>query len=1615
MSFLHGVLESVKDDDNVTTYDKYIDNKDHQLQKLLDSLQSSIGQGRSVFGERVEEVNGRTLSVINALGELITDKIDSYATNVLSGHPSKELQQQLREWTSVLGSINDHIKSNIITNVSKLDPALSDKITREIEPVRKVVAQLRGVATDPHFTGHPEFVDTTLEKQRINVETKIVNESRELKRKLRTQLENILSKIDSLRTIRTNHFVYLKKAVKAAKADAEKLVERFNEDYKIQIIQRIIRLKDGMTEIYRGESGKCPLENDVEAINTKLGDINSKLGKYVSKLSDSMHKTGVVVDSVKTLVNKITGFANDHQGSWKANMKELSDDIKQKADDLSNDFSKAKNHVKQFVDEAQLKVKELDEKVMKDLEGLKENIHNNVHSYFQTQLSAVIEGIKAAAIGGTKGVDKLLNDMKKYSAVKGLLTAAKKDTSFANALEYALKSLKTNLNNQLPSNGKQNKLINALSDDINGRVDGAFPSQGYVGDSLDLFQKMKDFSAAKNNIANAISDVNKHGLETFDGNLGTSYVSPLKTLSTNITKNVDDLSKTVWQTTQHINAYLKDLKDVKIGERIAAIRQNIDILQSATLSSVIGDDITTVLAKIEKLEDLPEAVEDAKSMALQKMDHLDDAIKQIKNNIEIVDTLVTDADAALVRAIDDTQQALIEVNETARQAVSQLQENIINKVSEAFTFVRSAVRSLFSTSHAADLQALRALVDQQLREVQKIVDADAVTGVKGMLNKMNELFKGKYLNPDELKKPVEPRMFNTVSLEFKEIADCLLQYVESQVKTPNEDPKQAATPNTESNKVNDIQGKLDKLLDYLKRITFDELKRPYNFDHNSDELLENLKTSVTNLTSSNFHGFHNPLLLDALKSGMDKFTAELSRAYVNRYSGCKPVTEWERDEKDPQTQELKKVLSTEGRNCAKVCLTILETMNHDLDILKKYCVDKWYSKQIYAASSLGSFLHKCGYGVASLDSRQDNELDKNVSGGKITTLLIRDHNHVYNKQEDTKNALQIIFKDHLRNYYEVCHIATSFAKKTPCNVYEMLCWLTALPHHPVYIDLLSDGFDDLFDKVEKTDAAESDADGPSFTSLEDLSLKAYPRNITHSDLHDAITHITYMAPTLLTTVLGTGDAETTYAVEFHSNILNLTYPSRAVDCLHTFLDILRRLLPVLKFVYGQCGVAAKEYGWANCLYGKDISTTKSQCTNHSKCKANDQPSSQPTCQANTKPICQPTSPLMSYLTDSLPGHLPHQVTSVGCTSKCSTCPGSKPGMPCLTPLGFRGFSGSTKSGRDLCDILNKFLDYTELRSPLCMVPIPPKTLPEHFDFALSLVKGWHHSKMSTTSSIKQHVVSSIKRLSIDLYNEPSKLTDALRDAYRSRHYQYDDKSHRPLYADVSSLAMTPACNDPVGKPLCAPYLSSICSDTYYYLAQKHSNLYLNWAIYLPWTFWNLLNNLYNAFCGITCADWGCRGCLRGDKCRSGKHGVVEDEKQDAICQCHSVVECKGVSSTFYQYGFSFGEASTLNGETPKKCSDFCSQLRNVLHSEYFQKLFEECDNFLKAIRWPFMLTLLALWSLSLLYLLHIAVVRLDVLRIRSHLRSPASHRIAAQSLLAVAKVGKIANVKYFSP
>ncbi|GBE63152.1 hypothetical protein, conserved [Babesia ovata] len=1551
MAFLHGVLESVKDDVSVKKYDGYINPENQRLDQLLKNLKASIGKGSGAFGPQVTAVSGwlgRYESEVNKKCEAVTNGINALSDNLSKGYSNvvdskkvDSLKDQLASWESTVSDISREVKNIEEDKVSELDKALKERVMGEMKVVKKAVGMLLGAAGEDGLEKQVQTVDKTLERTK-----------NEIKRDIKEKFSKIDESVRKLGGTKNKQIGHLNDRLK----DARDFLDRYNQDYKTEIERLFTQLHGRMNNINPHHPDPAGKESELKKKFTAVTEAVDGIEKaYKDKFADVKKKVDAAVDQA---------LEKDMQHS----LDKLDDHIRTDLEGLRNSI---KLKLEAFAGSLGTKIKEA-AKLAKGSgrgdEGLKTLISqfgSGGSAEPFTQLVRELEKLRGNyAVGGT--IEGVLYNLRRLEEVSSGTAV------YAELLATVRKSLYAAIDKVLKGVIMDPKSII--------KFDTAFMSNYYKETKKEDGTGIGTFRGL---IMTIKSEFGK-GIERPDPN-GDVSVDPTK-FESQFNYKTDDG---------------QGAKD-KYDQAKQAISPTI----------------------IDELEALPQQVDAKRKEAVERMSAL---YTELNNKFNYIYELVHKASGAIDISITSLQSTL-----------NSSQEACLTSVSQAFQTLTTEVRALFAQGHKADLAALKTLVDGQKGEIDGIIFNDKISGIKGLLSALNT-------HNDKISR-IPVGEFKYAAEKSKHYLDAILDYIRLQVRTPAKAPGQDPELSDESKKVWNVSVRLDALLNYLKddKPHPDDPtgKRIYTFDHQSGNLLASLTAAVTNLTSPNFHGFHNPLLLDALRSGMTQFTEQLGHAYVNKYSGMRFQSDLLVNKpKDPvapnapasqaslsskpstvslasvaqipsalpsqqltaQTQDSQnpeKVLSTEGRNCAKVCLTILEILSEDLGWLKKQCESEWASRTIYSGSSLGTFLQNCGYRVVTNRDSQNGELQytNDMKGEHVYERLVNNHHtYVYNTDKNIKHAFEN-FYDYLKLYYDVCHLATSFSKKRPCSIYEMLAWCTSLLHHPVYFDLTTNDFGYLFDEPKKKEADSMEFDGISLEEPSSLSLAAYPQKIAQSEIHDAIVHVTSLAPVILTTIVGFGDEFTTYAVDYHTNALGFTYPSSAGDCLNMLLECLRRMFPVFRFLHSRCDKLASEYGWYQCPYGRDVESSDWQCDKHSK----------------TLVDCRPRSPLMSFLRDTLPGHLPHQLTSVDCKSICSTCPKSMPGQPCLTPLGFRGFSGSKRSGKDLSKVLSKYFD-KGVGSPLLSVaPKPPRTLPEHFQFALSFVKGWSHSGGNGLKTVTEKAAKSV---SIDLYNEPSKLTHALRNAYRNTHSNHGGKDHLPAYADVSSLAMAPACNDAVGNALCAPYVASLSCDSYYYMAEKHANLYLSWAIYLPWTFWDLLNNLYNAFCNITCADWGCRGCLRGDKCRKGKHGVVEDDKKpNPTCQCDSIVSCRGVAPTLYQYGFTFGEASTLNsGDTAKKCKDFCTQLHNVLHSTYFTKLFEACDEFLKEIRWPFMLTLLALWSLSLLYLLHIAVVRLDVLRIRSHLKSPSSHRIAAQSLLAAARVKALANVKYFSP
>ncbi|CDR71592.1 hypothetical protein, conserved [Babesia bigemina] len=934
----------------------------------------------------------------------------------------------------------------------------------------------------------------------------------------------------------------------------------------------------------------------------------------------------------------------------------------------------------------------------------------------------------------------------------------------------------------------------------------------------------------------------------------------------------------------------------------------------------------------------------------------------------------------------------------ADETIATIKDYLTDACKRAVNNIKRTAQEIYASRKKRELEELKSIVDSQKSEIQNIIDKDIASGIKCLLSIMDG-------NHEMVAQIPRQNDFNAACNYSRWYLDPFFDYILQQSMTPPLSPTGHVKHNSNSDNVEKLQRKLDTLLT--------KLRESNHFDRTFTDNLAALKQLLTTFPPSSFYGIFNGALLDGLRAGLDGLCSQLCYAYVNTYDGrtVRELIKNLKHEAGGNKVDAIYDLTDDGRKAAKVCLTALMTVYHDFAHLRdNYLSHAWHRDRINRSKNLGNFFNTRGF-IVSDESRQNGELqDKStMKGTNVIELLKRDGKLFNNINSHIFAGTVTKLHDYLEIYYQVCHMATHSATRQPCSVNDMLIWFCGLPYNNAHITLLGDGISSLLDNPAKALGGEDDV--PVF-DITATYLNAYPKKVTYANFDTVLDHLCSQSYILLTKIIGTGNAHTLYASDYCNNALNFRYPATGEECLDMLLDILRRLFPPLKYLLTQCSNNASNFGWRDCPYGKDVPTVKWPCNEHSNEKPRDQPKGQPNCkpncQAKCQVNCQSNSPLMSYLYDCLPGHLPHQLSSIGCKYTCSTCATGKTGMPCLTPLGFRGFSGDPKIGKNLCDVLTKFFEHEHLSSLLSLAPKAPSTLPEHLSFTLSLVKHWNNGGRHL---IRDAFTKAITDQSIGLYEQPATLTSALCNVYGNIKGEHRNIGSDGSEASLPFTSLTTSCTT---QDHCAPYLRSLCDDTYAYLVSKQAGTYFSWAIYSPWTLWKYVQCLLTDFQNISCKDWGCRGCARGDQCKRGQHGLSDDKNRKSYCQCRSIVGCRGTSPTFYRYGFTYASSEKLiiNGTT---CSSFFDHLTRVLTSQYMKDLLTECDKFLYYIRAPFIWLNVALWLLSLLYLIHIMVVRLDLLHIKSHLHSPSSHRVAAQSLLAAARVNKLNKVFYLQP
>ncbi|GBE63299.1 hypothetical protein, conserved [Babesia ovata] len=927
------------------------------------------------------------------------------------------------------------------------------------------------------------------------------------------------------------------------------------------------------------------------------------------------------------------------------------------------------------------------------------------------------------------------------------------------SLESAFSAFKSDLKTQLEN---VNNAINTPGSDLDiteFQIGGEKPLSDVSKLSVTLLSYTSKLSSS-------IQKFNGHTL-----NISKTEVSDILTSLGKISQTVAEHSKEVLEKTMAaIKTQLeKEIKAVAgiINEKLTKISTalkhdkevdadyGVGVGQSAkglaNLFKIFGEKIDTVLEQLKKTVGHDgEKASDCSIFA--DLFQLKNNITELGQNVNGVQKRVGLVGEELERCVKESIDMLVKAPRWAATIVDSLRKEVNAKIEQMFRHVQDEAKKLYTNRKKIELSALHEIVTDQLKQITEIIKNDLNTGLKGFLN----VLRDKHNGGQKLHDLKDKQNVESLSPKLKDYVYDIFQYVF--IDLPKHLPYSQYSPQLSA-----IHSAVATLLSHLSAAK--------HFTHRVPGMLQNLKTSVQALHST---AFANPAypVLDAFPKSLERFVEQLEKGYVNRYEGSKPIT-WQEHFSNNPTEESKMT--------AKIFLSVFSILNTNLSELRKRCKVDWRGDQINEFTELGTFFSDNGF-VVSDNNKQNGELQnkEGMNGTKVVGCLVGDYPRVFPSVENTRHAINTIV-DSLPAYYQVGHISTFSANKLPCSVYEMLAWCSGLRHNGAY---------DALKQHIKTAVKTKDAQSGNELPYTD----AFPRAFGAQHLENVIEHITLQSASVLTSIVGHGNASTTYSCDYFNNSFTFKYPSSGSECLDLLIDILKKLFPPLRFLHTQCNRRPDHYGWADCLYGQAVEISNWQCNDHLTDKASDQPTDQPRCQANCQANCRPTSPLQSYLTDSLHGYLPHQLQSVGCTPKCLTCPGSKRGMHCLTPLGFRGFSGSPKHGNELCKVLRNFFDDFYLTALFCLAPKPPTTLPEHLGFALSIVSGWRNGQPDENKgSLQSDVVASITDQSIQLYVDPSQLTDALTAAYGSSSATHSECQNPHL----RGLTTTDCCK---GKP-----------------------------------------------------------------------------------------------------------------------------------------------------------------------------------------------------------------------
>ncbi|CDR71554.1 hypothetical protein, conserved, partial [Babesia bigemina] len=899
MGFLSSIITEVKENPNLSSYKTTLNEAVNELNKNLNKGKKGL---EAVIGPVKEGIKG-WLGEVEKKNNDVTKYIDvlkNDTTNAATGI-EKWKNQDFDEASKKHGELHNWIKSikelsnqpyYAIHAVEYVDEKLRNNLLPHINLLNNAIDTFKQNTVEDYDGLRTVCEKVAAKSNEIIDQANLVTKTAEKKIELMTsQLDNTITALDE----------HVQKAVEGLENATHEL-NKWSENQTDSSLHKALKqcaevvkeldYKENKNTFYIQLAAIDAAKDVVAEVQGTLSSVNNRLMIWITKAAFLVSQS---LRFVATILDELNGEDGSH--NYVKQIKDAAGKLYKDALKLNGAMRAAHKHISEKVRAALEAFGEVDKAVRKDLAQFRDLIKAEVGVYF-AQLGAVEYGVVKQS-GDVSQLDqkvgaKFREWLRQASSTSTVITHTKIQTD----LRYLKKSYNVNAKS---STLEEISAFAAMGEDAKAQIEKDYGSD--IKDVPNPEQRMASYNAhdGKQKVTNALAAIKSdtNGLlkieEVKDGEGTRIDILSLRALHQQTETSVKNLTALIRKyagdeslKNDGVQQYLTKCRELIVkhedtieveGVRIPGlqkIKQDISGQQSllSKLIQPVGAAVEAIKMSITKASKI---VDDATRSETIKgyITQLQSEMRELKKSLNSLNA------GELTKEMQAVRAEFVKTQDKIILYIKLVSEQSKSLAIEAAIDIKKSALSQFATSKAAVLQKLKQLVEKEKGEIERIIEEDLESGLKGMMKKMKE--KESTLEAIEqlvtVRAPPPPTVksdgtkLREMSGHFKSYYDAVHNHIKTQVEDPPNQPTKTVTnspptdqPTDPATQLTKIKTNFDKLLGHL--IDAKQSKK-YNYDKTFVDLLNSLKNATNDLSPSAFANPRHPELLDALKKGLE--------------------------------------------------------------------------------------------------------------------------------------------------------------------------------------------------------------------------------------------------------------------------------------------------------------------------------------------------------------------------------------------------------------------------------------------------------------------------------------------------------------------------------------------------------------------------------------------------------------------------------------------------------------------------------------------------------------------------------------------------------------------------